>query len=383
MRVRAGTVFASSFAFAGCALLFDADDLVVGGAGASVDGGADARLDDAGGDAPGPTCELALPPARPSGTTAPGGEELVLAFDTFKASTSATEGFDLDGRCTCTPGVGAAGAPSCTPPQGGQTACDDDAGRDNAVATFVGSLGLGGKPLDVGYEDSVHEGRAATLLQITEYSGAPNDEAVEVAVYDSPGTEPQVPCPSGSVIDAGLNDAGRPLPGLGGCDVWARATSSVVGGGFPKVRTNNAWVRDGVLVARFEVVLLSAGAVALALYEAVLSGRLVPGTPRRLEGLRLGGRITARDVLRVFGERRSRPESPPLCFDAVTYAVARAKVCAGLDLSTRPSPDGTIVCDSMSFVFEGSAVAARLGGLEPPSPPPSACADAGDFASCP
>lgn len=152
MRVRFVTFSALVFALAGCAFLFDADDLVVGDAGTSLDAGPAPPRDGPGGDGPEPpTCKLALPPWRPPGTTAPGGEELVFALDTFKASTSATEGFDLDGRCTCTEGVGAAGAPSCTPPQGGQIACDDDAGRDNAVAAFLGALGLGGKPLDMGY----------------------------------------------------------------------------------------------------------------------------------------------------------------------------------------------------------------------------------------
>ena len=32
---------------------------------------------------------------------------------------------------------------------------------------------------------------------------------------------------------------------------------------------------------------------------------------------------------------------------------------------------------------EATAVAARLGTEAPPSPPPSGCADAGDYAKCP
>jgi hypothetical protein len=66
-------------------------------------------------------------------------------------------------------------------------------------------------------------------------------------------------------------------------------------------------------------------------------------------------------VLRVFGERRPRPELPPLCVDEANLAFAKTKVCAALDLPTQVVTQVVPTCDSMSFVFEGSAVAARLG----------------------
>jgi hypothetical protein len=242
---------------------------------------------------------------------------------------------------------------------------------------------LGGKPLDIGYDDSVREGRAATLVQITQYSGAPDDDAVEVAVYDSPGTEPQVPCPTGTVVDAGLADGGKVLPGYGGCDVWSRSTESIVVGGVPKVRTNRAWVRGGVLVAQFDVLVLTPGPVTISMYDVLLVGRLVAGSPRKIQSARIAGRISARDVLRVFGERRPRPELPPVCLDAPNLAFVKTKVCAALDLPTQIVSQVVPTCDSMSFVFEASGVAARLGAEAPPSPPPSGCADAGDYAKCP
>ena len=379
----AATLFGSALiAAAGCAYIFDADELPLGDAGTAPD--AAPAQDSATADAlVVPGCALAGPPERPNERVAPGGDELVFAFDTFKISTSLTEGFDLDGRCTCAPDAGSLSAPSCLPPQGPTTACDGEGGRDNAAAALAGAIGLGGKPLDVGYDDSVREGRAATLLQITQYSGAPDDDAVEVAVYDSPGTEPQVPCPTGTVVDAGLADGGKVLPGYGGCDVWSRSTASVVVGGFPKVRTNVAWVRGGVLVAKFDVLVLTPGPVTISMYDAVLTGVFVPGTPRKLQNVRLSGRILAGDVLRVFGERRPRPELPPLCVDPTNLGFVKTKVCAALDLATQVTTQVVPTCDSMSFVFEGSAVAARLGAEAPPSPPASGCGDAGDYAKCP
>jgi hypothetical protein len=378
------TLFVSALvAAAGCAYIFDADELPLGDAGAPID--AAAALDGAlVPDVLAPIgCELAAPPARPTERSATGGEELVFAFDTFKLSTSRAEGFDLDGRCTCAPDAGALSAPSCVPPQGTATACDGEGGRDNAAAALAESIFLGGKPLDLGYDDSVREGRGATLLQLTQYSGAPDDDAVEVAVYDSPGTEPQVPCPTGTVVDAGLADGGKVLPGYGGCDVWSRSTDSVVVGGVPKVRTNLAWVRGGVLVAKFDVLVLTPGPVTISMYDVVLVGTLVAGAPRKLQGVKIAGRISARDVLRVFGERRPRPELPPLCVDEANLTFVKTKVCAALDLPTQVVTQVVPTCDSMSFVFEGSAVAARLGAEAPPSPPPSGCADAGDYAKCP
>lgn len=379
----AATLFGSALiAAAGCAYIFDADELPLGDAGTALDA---APVPDAAADAPpvSPGCVLALPPERPSVRVAPGGDELVFALDTFQLSTNGREGVDLDGHCTCAPDAGTLSGPSCLPPQGTALACDGEGGRDNAAAALAASMALGGKPVDLGYDDSVREGRAATLLQVTQYSGTPDDDAVEVAVYDSPGTEPQVPCPTGTVVDAGLADGGRPLPGHGGCDVWSRSTASVVVGGFPKVRTNLAWVRGGVLVAKFDVLVLTPGPVTISMYDAVLTGVFVPGTPRKLQNIRLSGRISARDVLRVFGERRPRPELPPICVtrDGVDYI--KGKICPALDLATQVTAQVIPTCDSMSFVFEGSAVAARLGAEVPPSPPLSGCVDAGDYAKCP
>jgi hypothetical protein len=112
-------------------------------------------------------------------------------------------------------------------------------------------------------------------------------------------------------------------------------------------------------------------------------GHLGCRRPPKAQGVKIAGRISARDVLRVFGERRPRPELPPLCVDEANLAFAKTKVCAALDLPTQVVTQVVPTCDSMSFVFEGSAVAARLGAEAPPSPPPSGCADAGDYAKCP
>ena len=136
------------------------------------------------------------------------------------------------------------------------------------------------------------------------------------------------------------------------------------------------------LVAKFGILPLHAGPVVLELRDAILTGQLTTDRPQKLDAATLGGRVSSRDVLRVFGEQRASATGPPICLSRDFNLVA-GKVCAELDLGSKSNADGTGPCDSISFAFEGTAVTAQRGGQATPNASTTNCADAGDFAVCP
>jgi len=375
-------LFSIGTLIAGCAWLFDPADLPTReGLTDAGDSGLDSEATP---DAFVETCLTAVPNGRPKPSAAPDGPVRALAFATFKLSANPSRGFDLDGRCTCTPDTGIRGGPSCVRGNAPTVpSCDREGGLDNAIATVAGSISplFGGGSIDVGYDLAARTGRAATLIELSAYSGADDDEEVHVAVYDSPGLEPFEACPTGTTSDAGANDAGQPLPTWGGCDRWMVSSDSVVSG-LPKTFTRDAWVSGKTLVAKFGILPLHAGPVVLELRDAILTGQLTTERPQRLDTVTLGGRVSSRDVLRVFGEQRTNDTSPPICLSRDFNLVA-GKVCAELDLSSKANTDGTAPCDSISFAFEGTAITARLGKEAAPNDSTTNCSDAGDFALCP
>jgi hypothetical protein len=367
----------------GCSLIFDAGDFEVRGA--STDSGDAATEAAAGVTDP---CEHARPPARPPRATDPGAGQLVVALDHFAFVVGGREslGYDLDGLCTCDdrPGSPSGGGPSCLPRKADERLCDEPGGRDNATATMLSRLVAGGIDggLDVAYDRSATEGRGATLVEVAEFNGTSDDDAVLVALYDSPGLEPSLPCSTGTGGDAGTNDAGEPAPDWGGCDRWKRSTESLLAG-QPRLFTRDAWVSGGTLVARFSVLPLRVDNASLVLEDVVLSGTLTT-RPAALAGGLLAGRVGSANVLRVFGEQQIGKRGAALCHDPPTFAVLRAAVCDSLDLtSARPVDGGLVACDSISVTMELSGRAALLGAEAPSPAKASGCDDAGDFARRP
>jgi hypothetical protein len=383
VRFARAAIGAGIVAVAGCSLLYDVGELRPG-APPGADADADGASSGAGVDDP---CVRAAPPPRPTRAASAPERAWVFALDHFAfVADVGRASYDLDGLCTCDtrPGSREGGASSCAPRRADQQLCDGEGGRDNATASMFASVvpGRADGGVDVGYDSAVRDGRAATLVEIGGYNGLPDDDEVTVAVYDSPGLESPAPCSDGTVGDGGLNAQGAPRPDWGGCDRWKRSTESLFSGN-PRRFTRDAWVSAGTLVARFSVLPLYPGDATISVHDVVLTARVRTTPPTLADGV-LAGRITSRDFLAAFGEQRPVKNGPPLCLDAPTFSILRAKVCDALDLPSAPSSDGMLPrCDSASLSMELSARAALLGVEAPPAPRESSCVDAGDFAVCP
>jgi hypothetical protein len=360
----------------GCSLLFDAGNLPVS------TGELDAAPDVASLVDP---CVHATPPARPPTSANAGDGGLVVALDHFAMVVGGGDhlGYDLDGLCTCDGRPGAPSGGSCAPVNANATMCDQPGGRDNAAATmisrlFPGSLDGG---LDVAYDRQVAAGAGATLIAVAEYNGTAEDDALFVALFDSPGLEAPSACAQGASADSGSLDGGTIGPDWSGCDRWMRSTESVFAG-QPRVFTREAWVTHGTLVARFAVLPVLVDNTPLVLSDVIVTGTLGVDPPSITGGL-LAGRATAANVLRVFGERQTVHDGPGLCAVTAAFALVRAAVCDSRDLAPAVPGDGGLpTCDSLSMTLELSARAALLGVESPPLAKELRCVDAGDFARC-
>jgi hypothetical protein len=146
---------------------------------------------DAGGKA---TCTLAEFPAAPKVSDGTSIAEIVMVLHGI--SFAKATGTDQDGFCTCVND----GGPSCTPQQGGQVVCDDDAGRDNVVPTVLKTLqdkgaGIPGLASLFDFETRVKKvdtGSDGVMITIKNYNGLPADPSVTVEVRPTSSFSPKV-----------------------------------------------------------------------------------------------------------------------------------------------------------------------------------------------
>jgi hypothetical protein len=370
-----GRLLATALMF-GCTLLVAACQLLIGaederGAARTVvimvDDGGDAEVDSG--------CLLTHPPSAP-GAQPPGPEQTItFAAQTFRVSPIGAPpiGYDLDGRCTGTD----------TPPAdlacSGPASPDGPGGIDNALGSFIKAV-VGLTPQDAGADPFAKQfsnyatiGYQTLHVSLALYNGQANDESVTVSVRAS-----------GPFLGSGC--AGAPdaacLPGpeagcaprWDGCDQW-----SFVGTPLP---SRQAWVRDGVLVARIDELHLPLGDVEVSLKDAVFTARLdlTDGAKRRFTGGILAGRASAAELLSgVLGTTDSNDQ--PYCNNQAARAYVTQSLCDSRDIRAAKSLDGTGACDALSVALGFDAVEAQFPA--PGSPPrPGGCPAALD-AGCP
>ena len=130
----------------------------------------------------------------------------------------------------------------------------------------------------------------------------------------------------------------------------------------------NAYVRDGVLVARIDGVFpwpLGPVPWRMDMRQGYLVARLErqPSGHYTLEGGQVAGRISAKDYLNVYGRITVSPLTVPLCRSAF-FAAIRDDLCQALDLPLDPALDGKdAVCDALSTALKFRAVSVKLGGV--------------------
>jgi hypothetical protein len=361
-------------------------DGLVGG---SRDGGGllDALDDD------GRACQPATAPGRPEGASDDGTNiSIDFAMESLRADTSGTvdsgtpppQGLDFDNACTCPE------PETCRRPDGGQRtrACDGDAGRDNAVASFFNQLGVGVPDFRFDFGTKrIADGVFTIFVNVRGWNGKPDDPQVTVSL----------------VMSQGFDDAAngeRTRPAFDGNDVWLADQESLLEGaelvgadcrspsGRPclaRVQDLNAYVRDGALVANLSdpltgkarvVMNTPLGSLVFDLLETTLVANIREVDGRyRLDG-ELTGRWPAESLLGALANVENPYATDTLLCQNVnnTYDLLKGTVCASLDLAADRSKDRTDApCEALSSALSFTAGKAILGHVSTQTKPDGGC----------
>ena len=306
------------------------------------DGALEAEPADAG-------CQRTRWPDPPSGVDTGGDAgDLIAAVTQLRilepVAQGKSQGFDLDGLCTCPERPACAGLEPNKP-------CDPEGGIDNASDSLFKQLASQGVALDdTGLRTGIEAGAYGIVIRLAGYDGRADDPEVRVAVYNA----------------FAVNGDGG-VPREDGTDQWTLDTESLLDNRFPAYFSTKAYVAGGVLVASMPRLIIRArlpvSKTKFSLFEMDLrSAYLVARIGARkanggvaLEDGRIAGRIPVAALL-------AQAMRNGACQDSAIYQALRPVVCAARDLPLDPAKDGRDApCDSLSFAFGFSAAAALVG----------------------
>ena len=292
------------------------------------------------------TCPHRAPPARPNVMGSGGSLDLVFAVSYASYGTSVSSiddagsplylgfGFDLDDTCT---GEGQ-GSSCLEPPWANADHTDGLDGIDNAaaqVAAMEVRVGLDHGPTT--------EAMANQILRVRGYSGEPDDDEVDVAIYIGFGLAPREGGATGLLWDG--DDRWMILPDtLAPLEDGATTTNSL---DQPRFHDEHAYVSGGVLVARLPEALWPTGLVVAPsslgrVEQVVLAGNLVRvGAQWELQHLVTGVRDPLQSLLSIVA--RIGPQGgQPVCQSATAYLATRRRLCSFVDIASGPdSPSST------------------------------------------
>jgi hypothetical protein len=318
-----------------------------------------------------PGCKTARPPAPPGATPSSndGGTIQVAAIAVSTGSPEQKLGFDLDESCTCLPDEA-----TCKP-HFGTKACDDDAGRDNAVAGLFESL----KSLNPDFDEirrlnQILGVERGVLFEVSQYNGEPDDEQVTLAIYGSNG----LVVDGGTTKDGGVSDAGD--AGTMEAPAWTIDRTSLSG---PKSSPLNsdllAYVRGGTLVAQYPTGLALDLEVNLnmKLSRAVVVGKLAKnGNRTTLTEVVLAGHWEADEIYRSI--RGATFKKVPVCNIELYNPTITRTVCAALDLPAAAGNNSNDFCRAGSIALRFTTAPARFdrSTVVPSNVVPYTCPDA-------
>jgi hypothetical protein len=341
-------------------------DGIVGG-----DAGAGAQND-------GRACTLATIPPPPTSPDLPESTDVFFAFESIRIDTrpgvvglNAPQGLDLDDRCTCPEPA------SCVPWDARASQCDFDGGRDNGLGSLFNTLGsLVGPELENDFATKrIATGEFTFMVDLKQWNGTDNDPSVVVDFLGSEGYD---------TTDAGSR---RASPAFDGNDVWTVSARSIQDGNnalgkdcrnsrevfcFPVLSRRadgaqgNAWVSNGVLVARFEdapvLAATAKGPINFDINRPTLVARI-----ERTDGGRyfLRGEVTgywaAERVLRSLADLEDFSSTPDgggprsrLCTNVLLYSLLKSQVCINVDLPPPLAP-ADAPCNVLSSAFAFTA----------------------------
>jgi hypothetical protein len=309
-------------------------------------------------------CASAGVPPAPLLVVASGDTEFVVAVRAYDLGDSdddagangfARMGFDLDDTCT-----GSNGPASCAePPWASANHADGTDGRDNAIGALLYRLRqMNYGPATPALNGQIDSGTITTLLRVRGYNGLGTDDRLEVSLYAA--TRPRGP------------DLAASRPRWDGTDVWdvlepwVRVTAGSDGGPVydamqPAFVDDHAYVNDGVLVARWDSLVVGAGD---HLQGAMMQARVVPsGDAWSLENATIAGRLRIDDVLM----------SGTTCTDAPTYPELKRLACGVADINFEGSDKRVAPCDAASWAWQFRADPAKLGVVTTGTTPVPLC----------
>lgn len=353
-------------------------DGLTGGGGAD-DGG---PADDAG--PAGEVCDPIVPPTRPEGDGPP-GPEIFFAFEQIKIDTNAPadgglappQGLDLDGLCTCHPS-----ARACVPasangdPDAGEAQCDEPGGRDDALAALFNALLATVQEAKTDFAtERIRLGQFTIMVAVRAWNGTDNDESVDVTLLGSQGLD--------------RLDGGRaPAPRFDGTDTWTIDPLSLFEGESKLGRdcridvsfcnaspgriaagqSGNAYVKDGVLVAKFKSAPFVIGTNIGDLLYDTEDPTLVAKISKDADGrARLAGEVAGRwrsDKALAAVSPLNFPDTRtgmlvPLCTQPSFYGVVKQAVCSLADLPLTPDQPPTSLCQTLSASIAFSAASVQ------------------------
>ncbi|HLK38611.1 MAG TPA: hypothetical protein VKU41_17735 [Polyangiaceae bacterium] len=328
-------------------------------------------------------CEHAEPPAPPDVVDAGGTLDLVFAVEQECLGTRSTDdagnllykrfGFDLDHTCT-----GEGEGASCAEPPSALPIDHTDgvAGIDNGVVQLALATGAQGPSVA---ECAMNTASSTVeIYRVRDYSGAPDDDHVEVSQYFGFGLSPRADGVNGPLWD--------------GTDQWTVDPDTLVGssdGGVPwnkdqpRYRSTTGYVTGFMLVAEFDDAAILAPQPAaptplLPLSQLVLVGRLVPprdaGAHWDLRDVIEGSRIPVTTELLGFGLAPPSAGADPPCSSRATYQMLKDTVCPFVDIASLPGSPKTAPCDAFSAGLSLTMAPALLGDVGSPALPFGACA---------
>lgn len=303
-------------------------------------------------------CALRHPPVRPVGEDGPGDEVfwwVVTSVNLGSGGMWATVGYDLDNRCTTidSTDLECAPQPGFTPPNDGVEGVDNTFGQ-----SFLALIDLFVPDWEQAVNEGFRDGRASILARLTGWNGELDDPVVDFALVAT------LPFPDGD-----------PPPRFDGTDEYIVNLRGFAAGDVnrPLARDSNAYIADGVLVARprdgSEIVLSGARAVVpVRLNGIILTGHIDP------EARFVSGTLAGRWPIDAIFDGFVRAG---ICPGTETHTAAQTGLARAADLTPDGMPTPFMSCEAMSVGFNFMGVRVIVARYEMGPPDMSACDDAG------
>ncbi len=318
--------------------------------------------------APG-ACAALHPPARPAAMdsgeveVAFGLRNVVLA----QADGWANYGYDLDDACTSAPTYAA----ECTPPSGGRPPVDGPGGVDNVFGALLYPLvALTTPRLEEQSRATIEAGLGLPIMRVRGWNGTPNDPRLDVsimqAVFGAPGSADLSPPP----VPA---NPGTARPAWDGRDwFWVRDDAFLRGSlESPLIRDDNAYIADGVFVARLPdrvdiVFAAETNGVLVRITGAVATGRL-SADGLSLEEVRVSGRWAINDLL-------ATARNIGVCEGERDYELLAGQLDRIADVRSTPGTGGPgVECNALSLGVGFTGTRVRVAGVAPGPELPDLC----------